>query len=127
MPPPAVCATRGFDHVTPVARREATLTGAVTGPAIYRHLGAKASVLTAVFDKVIDAVMIDPEVIGEANAGTEEPAARLRHLVTGYAAAVSGRQGLTTVFTREVHSLPAEDRALLDERQHAVIGAVAPH
>ena len=31
----------------------------VTGPAIYRHFGAKASVLTAVFDRVIDAVTSD--------------------------------------------------------------------
>jgi AcrR family transcriptional regulator len=95
----------------------------VTGPAIYRHFGAKASVLTAVFDRVIDAVMVDPEVIGEVNATTDEdPATRLRHLVTGYAAAVSGRRGLMAVFIREVHSLPTEDRALLDERQRALIG-----
>jgi AcrR family transcriptional regulator len=95
----------------------------VTGPAIYRHFGAKATVLTAVFDKVIDAVMVDPEVIGEINAETEEdPAIRLRHLVTGYAAAVSSRRGLMAVFIREVHSLPPEDRALLDERQRALIG-----
>ncbi len=95
----------------------------VTGPAIYRHFGAKASVLTAVFDRVIDAVMVDPEVIGEVHAATEEdPATRLRHLVTSYAAAVSGRRGLIAVFIREVHSLPAEDRALLDERQRALIG-----
>ena len=51
----------------------------VTGPAIYRHFGAKASVLTAVFDRVIDAVTIDPDVIGELHAadrrGPGHPAA----------------------------------------------------
>jgi AcrR family transcriptional regulator len=51
----------------------------VTGPAIYRHFGAKATVLTS-------------------------------------------RRGLMAVFIREVHSLPPEDRALLDERQRALIG-----
>ena len=55
----------------------------VTGPAIYRHFGAKASVLTAVFDRVIDAVTIDPDVIGEI------PGADRR--VTGSAAAAAGR------------------------------------
>ena len=146
MPPPTAPLRAGSaPSARGAARREAILTAAaqlfaergyaavgmddigaaagVTGPAIYRHFGAKASVLTAVFDKVIDAVMVDPDVIGEVHAATDEdPATRLRHLVTGYAAAVSGRRGLMAVFIREVHSLPVEDRALLDERQRALIG-----
>jgi AcrR family transcriptional regulator len=94
----------------------------VTGPAIYRHFGAKASVLTAVFDRVIDAVTSDPDVLGELpNETDQDPAASLRHLVAMYAAAVSGRRRLMAVFIREVHHLPAEDRELLDERQRALI------
>jgi AcrR family transcriptional regulator len=95
----------------------------VTGPAIYRHFGAKASVLTAVFDRVIDAVTIDPDVIGELpEVSRDDPAVLLRHLVRTYAAAVSGRRRLIAVFIREVHHLPAEDREQLDERQRALIG-----
>src|SRR6476646_8568106 len=41
-----------------------------TGPAIYRHFGAKASVLTAVFDRVIDAVTSDPVMAGTASIGS---------------------------------------------------------
>jgi AcrR family transcriptional regulator len=94
----------------------------VTGPAIYRHFGAKASVLTAVFDRVIDAVTNDPDVLGELPGGADDdPAAALRHLVALYAAAVSGRRRLMAVFIREVHHLPAEDRDLLDERQRALV------
>lgn len=94
----------------------------VTGPAIYRHFGAKASVLTAVFDRVIDAVASDPDVLGELpDDSVQDPAASLRHLVAMYAAAVSGRRRLMAVFIREVHHLPAEDRDLLDERQRALI------
>jgi AcrR family transcriptional regulator len=94
----------------------------VTGPAIYRHFGAKASVLTAVFDRVIDAVTNDPDVFGELpDEADEDPAASLRHLVAMYAAAVSGRRRLMAVFIREVHHLPTEDRDLLDERQRALI------
>ena len=94
----------------------------VTGPAIYRHFGAKASVLTAVFDRVIDAVTLDPDVIGELPGDADEdPAARLRHLVRTYASAVSGRRRLMAVFIREVHHLPAEDRELLIERQRELL------
>lgn len=95
----------------------------VTGPAIYRHFGAKASVLTAVFDRVIDAVTLDPDVIGEVPGDDQQdPATRLRHLVRTYAAAVSGRRGLMAVFIREVHHLPADDRDLLVQRQRQLVG-----
>jgi AcrR family transcriptional regulator len=95
----------------------------VTGPAIYRHFGAKASVLTAVFDRVIDAVTLDPDVIGDLQGvSQDDPAVLLRHLVRAYAVAVSGRRRLMAVFIREVHHLPTEDRELLDERQRALIG-----
>ena len=95
----------------------------VTGPAIYRHFGAKASVLTSVFDRVIDAVTIDPDVIGEIPGQADaSPAAQLRQLIEMYAEAVSGRRRLMAVFIREVHHLPAEDRSLLDERQRTLIG-----
>lgn len=95
----------------------------VTGPAIYRHFGAKASVLAAVFDRVIDAVTIDPDVVGDLSGeADEDPADRLRHLVHNYSAAVSGRRGLIAVFIREVHHLPEADRDLLVERQRALVG-----
>ncbi|MET0865402.1 MAG: DUF2087 domain-containing protein [Nakamurella sp.] len=95
----------------------------VTGPAIYRHFGAKATVLTAVFDRVIDAVAIDPDVSGEAPADDDvDPAIQLRHLVQAYAAAVSSRRRLMAVFIREVHHLPPEDGELLVERQRVLVG-----
>ncbi len=93
----------------------------VTGPAIYRHFGAKASVLTAVFDRVIDAVAYDRiEVSPRADSPAEE-AARLRELVHKYAEAVCSRRRLMAVFVREVHHLPADDRAQLDERQRVLV------
>ncbi|HEY4992117.1 MAG TPA: DUF2087 domain-containing protein, partial [Nakamurella sp.] len=95
----------------------------VTGPAIYRHFGAKATVLTAVFDRVIDAVTLDPDVTGDvAGVDEDDPAARLRHVVHTYAAAVAGRRRLMAVFIREVHHLPAEDRDLLIARQRELVG-----
>jgi AcrR family transcriptional regulator len=95
----------------------------VTGPAIYRHFGAKASVLTAVFGRVIDAVTTDPDVLGELpGEDEEEPASRLKYLVSTYAATVAGRRGLMAVFIREVHHLPAADRELLEQRQRALVG-----
>jgi AcrR family transcriptional regulator len=136
---PAAASARG------AARREAILTAAaqlfaergyaavgmddigaaagVTGPAIYRHFGAKATVLTAVFDRVIDAVAIDPDIIGQRAVDDDaDPATELRQLVLGYAAAVSSRRRLMAVFIREVHHLPPEDGALLVERQRVLVG-----
>ena len=97
----------------------------VTGPAIYPHFGAKASVLTAVFDRVIDAVAYDRVEVSAAPDSPEQDAARLRELVVKYADAVCGRRRLMAVFVREVHHLPAEDRAALDERQRVLVRKVA--
>ncbi|MEP6561751.1 MAG: DUF2087 domain-containing protein [Nakamurella sp.] len=94
----------------------------VTGPAIYRHFGAKASVLTAVFDRVIDAVAIDPDVEDLPADDDQDPATELRHLVQAYAIAVSGRRRLMAVFIREVHHLPPEDGEQLVERQRVLVG-----
>lgn len=93
----------------------------VTGPAIYRHFGAKASVLTAVFDRVIHAVA-DDRVDDRPDAGTPAAdAAQLRELILEYAEAVCSRRRLMAVFVREVHHLPTDDRTLLDERQRLLV------
>lgn len=93
----------------------------VTGPAIYRHFGAKASVLTAVFDRVIDAVAYDRVEVSAAADSAAGDAAGLRELIHKYADAVCSRRRLMAVFVREVHHLPADDRALLDERQRVLV------
>ncbi len=151
---PASAEPRQPSSARGAARREAILTAAaqlfaesgyaavgmddigaaagVTGPAIYRHFGAKASVLTAVFGRVIDAVTTEPD--GDLGGEAEPtPTELLRRLVHTYAVAVSGRRRLMAVFIREVHHLPAEDRQLLVARQRAlvrrwctVLGAVHP-
>ncbi len=134
---PAAPSARG------AARREAILTAAaqlfadrgyaavgmddigaaagVTGPAIYRHFGAKASVLTAVFDQVIDAVAYDRVELSAAPVSPAEDAGRLRELIHKYAEAVCSRRRLMAVFVREVHHLPVDDRTLLDERQRVLV------
>jgi len=114
----------------------------VTGPAIYRHFGAKAAVLSEVFDRVIDAVTTDPDLIGpeggsedgtadtgdtaedhDAAAGElRDPATRLRDHVELYAGGVSRRRRLMAVFLREVHHLPPEHRDRLRGRQRALVG-----
>jgi len=95
----------------------------VTGPAIYRHFGAKATVLTAVFDRVIDAVAIDHDSTGGLPVDDDaDPATQLRQLIHAYASAVSSRRRLMAVFIREVHHLPPEDGELLVERQRVLVG-----
>ena len=143
----ATAAARPPSSARGAARREAILTAAaqlfadsgyaavgmddigaaagVTGPAIYRHFGAKASVLAAVFDRVIDAVTTEPDgdLAGAVGVGGRtDPASLLRQLVFTYATAVAGRRRLMAVFIREVHHLPAQDRQLLVQRQRELVG-----
>ncbi|HEY5880620.1 MAG TPA: DUF2087 domain-containing protein [Nakamurella sp.] len=142
-PPPRATPAQSAPSPRGAARREAILTAAaqliadrgyaavgmddigaaagVTGPAIYRHFGAKASVLTAVFDRVIDAVAYDRVETSAAPGSPAQDAARLRELIVRYAEAVCSRRRLMAVFVREVHHLPADDRALLDERQRVLV------
>lgn len=88
----------------------------ITGPAIYRHFDSKAAILAAVFDGIIDAVTAPSPV------EQDDPAAELRALVQVYTGAVASRRRLMAVFVREVHHLPAEHRAKLDERQRTLVG-----
>lgn len=141
--PPRPSVPQSAPSARGAARREAILTAAaqlfadrgyaavgmddigaaagVTGPAIYRHFGAKASVLTAVFDRVIDAVAYDRVEVSAQPDSPAEEAARLRELIGKYAEAVCSRRRLMAVFVREVHHLPTDDRAMLDERQRVLV------
>ncbi len=90
----------------------------ITGPAIYRHFDSKAAILAAVFDGIIDAVT-GPPTPEPVEPG--DPAGELRALAQVYADAVASRRRLMAVFVREVHHLPAEHRAQLDDRQRALV------
>ncbi len=101
----------------------------VTGPAIYRHFGSKAEVLTAVFDRIIEAVTTEPaepepgDPASTAGPGAAvEPADYLAAVVMGYAEVVASRRRLMAVFIREVHNLPPEHRERLRRRQRALVG-----
>lgn len=89
----------------------------ITGPAIYRHFSSKSAVLAAVFDGILDAVEARPEPAPDPG----DPAAALRAVVGVYAGAVARRRRLMAVFVREVHHLPPEHRAGLDERQRRLV------
>ena len=89
----------------------------ITGPAIYRHFSSKSAVLAAVFDRILDAVTARPDP-APANGN---PAAALRAQVEVYADAVAARRRLMAVFVREVHHLPPDERAGLDERQRRLV------
>lgn len=93
----------------------------VTGPAIYRHFPAKAEVLTAVFDRIIDAVTdgSDDAALGDPDPS---PADALTTRIGLYAIGVAQRRELMGVFVREVHALPPEHRARLRARQRALVG-----
>ena len=89
----------------------------ITGPAIYRHFDSKAAILAAVFDGIIDAVTRPPEVA----LVDADPSEELSALIGVYARAVASRRRLMGVFVREVHHLPPEHQARLDERQRVLV------
>jgi AcrR family transcriptional regulator len=152
-PPPAPAPAMSVS-ARGAARREAILTSAaelfadngyasvgmddigaaagVTGPAIYRHFGSKAEVLTAVFDRIIEAVTREPEQAGATDArvagsfASTDPGAaaggRLAAVVLRYADVVAHRRRLMAVFIREVHHLPPEQRERLRRRQRELVG-----
>lgn len=87
----------------------------VTGPAIYRHFDSKASVLAAVFDRIIDSVVTGEE----PTSGS--PAQRLADAVRTYAGGVAASRTVMAVFVREVHHLPEPESAQLMQRQRALV------
>ena len=80
--------------------------------------------LTAVFDRIIEAVTGPLEPAGTALEPLAEPGRRPLFLpwCFGYAEVVASRRRLMAVFIREVHNLPPERRERLRRRQRALVG-----
>ena len=86
----------------------------VTGSAIYRHFDGKSAVLVAMFDRVIDGLARDAEVIVTSD---DPPRVALRKLISGQVAFVLTDRTLAQVYHNEITNLPAEDRHRLRRKQ----------
>lgn len=104
-------AQRGFHSV---AMSEIGAAAGVTGSAIYRHFDNKSAVLTALFDRVIDALLRNASRIVVDSA---DETIALCMLVREQVAFVISDRRLAQVYHNEIHNLPEDDRRRLRRKQ----------
>lgn len=85
-----------------------------SGSAIYRHFPSKDAILAALFDKVLDTLLIR---IGEP---AEDPQADLDRLLRAFAGMVKSHERLVAIWIREQRSLAQRYRRDHDRRQKRV-------
>lgn len=85
-----------------------------SGSAIYRHFASKDAILAALFDKVLDTLLVR---IGEPN---EDPDADLEKLLRAFVGLVASHERLVSIWLREQRSLADRYRRDHDRRQRRV-------
>jgi len=85
-----------------------------SGSAIYRHFPSKDAILAALFDKVLDTLLVR---IGEPD---DDPVADLEKLLRAFAALVKSHERLVAIWLREQRSLAERYRREHDRRQRRV-------
>lgn len=85
-----------------------------SGSAIYRHFPSKDAILAALFDKVIDTLLVR---IGEPD---DDPVADVEKLLRAFAALVKSHERLVAIWLREQRSLAERYRREHDRRQRRV-------
>jgi AcrR family transcriptional regulator len=86
----------------------------ITGSGIYRHFDSKASILVALFERVIDDLLSEQQRIIDS-----EPDLRLvlDLLIAGQVEFVVGDRAIARVYHNEITNLPDEDQARLRRKQ----------
>lgn len=102
---------RSFDGV---GVDEIGRTAGTSGSAIYRHFPSKDAILAALFDKILDTLLIR---IGEP---TDDPHADLEGLLRGFAGLVASHERLVAIWIREQRSLAERYRHQHDRRHKRV-------
>jgi AcrR family transcriptional regulator len=85
-----------------------------SGSAIYRHFPSKDAILAALFDKVLDTLLIR---IGEPD---DDPEADLEKLLRAFAGLAKSHERLVSIWLREQRSLAQRYRRDHDRRQRRV-------
>ena len=85
-----------------------------SGSAIYRHFSNKDAILAALFDKILDTLLIR---IGEP---ADDPHADLEGLLRGFASLVTSHERLVAIWMREQRSLAQRYRDQHDRRHKRV-------
>jgi AcrR family transcriptional regulator len=85
-----------------------------SGSAIYRHFPSKDAILAALFDKVLDTLMVR---VGEPD---DDPDADLEKLLRGFVSLVKSHERLVAIWLREQRSLAERYRREHDRRHRRV-------
>jgi AcrR family transcriptional regulator len=90
----------------------------IVGSGVYRHFGGKVSILVELFDRVIDRLNADAEVMLREY---EQPELTLASLVRGQVAFTLNERSLCEVYLQEARNLPeAGQRRLKWKQRHYV-------
>ena len=87
----------------------------ITASAIYRHYDSKPAVLVAMFDRVIDRLLSEGQLVA-ADTGAD-PRASLAQLVDGQISFVVDDRDVAQVYFREIANLPTADQRNLRRKQ----------
>lgn len=85
-----------------------------SGSAIYRHFPSKDAILAALFDKVLDTLLVR---IGEPD---EDPAAELEMLVRSFVSLAKSHERLVSIWLREQRALAQRYRREHDRRHRRI-------
>lgn len=90
----------------------------IVGSGIYRHFESKAAILVAIFDQVIDDLLIDEHRVIESRS---DIARTLDLLIKDQVEFVVGNRAIAQVYHNEIANLPAEDRSRLRRKQRLYV------
>lgn len=86
----------------------------ITGSGIYRHFDSKSAVLVELFDRVVDALISEQEIILGADRSLGD---LLKDLVSAQMRFVVGQREVARVYYSELHNLPEADQIRLRRKQ----------
>lgn len=104
-------ADRGYHAVS---MTDIGVSAGVVGPAIYRHFNSKADLLAALFEQVIDTLLVRASAIVEQSHDDD---LALTQLVADHVSLVIEQRELAIVYYREVHNLAESQRSRLRRKQ----------
>ncbi|MCX4094462.1 TetR/AcrR family transcriptional regulator [Nocardia sp. alder85J] len=90
----------------------------ITGSGIYRHFDSKSAVLVALFDRAIDNLLSEEQLIVES---VDDLQLALNRLIDGQVEFVVADRELAQVYHNEINNLPEEDSRRLRRKQRMYI------
>ena len=86
----------------------------ITGSGIYRHFESKASILVAIFERVIDELLSAERRIIDSETDLEQA---LDRMIADQVEFVVGDRAIARVYHNEITNLPVEDQSRLRRKQ----------